>query len=203
MRDERFFTIDIATKVGRVSKGQAATWAKSGFFVPSVLYSTARRPYAYLYSFADLLALRVIFVLRSQFQVPLSEAQIAAGYIRSTRDIPWSMMRVWIQHRRVFLSEQGGSDVSIIELGPLAAEVTEEADKLWYRGPDDYGKVERKRNVMNGALVVKGTRIPVSTVVALVNGGWDIDRILQGYPTLHQEDIQGVMRYVEEHQQVA
>lgn len=203
MRDQRFFTINIAATVGRISRGQAANWAKNGFFVPSVLYSTDRRPYAYLYCFSDLVALRVISLLRRQFQTPLSEARIAADYIRATRDTPWSEMRVWVQRRQVYLSEPAGGDATAVELGAIAAEVKEEADKLWYRGPDDYGKVERKRNVMHGALVVKGTRIPVSTVVALVDAGWDTERILQGYPTLHPEDIQGVMRYVEEQKQVA
>jgi uncharacterized protein (DUF433 family) len=101
------------------------------------------------------------------------------------------------------LSNPNCEEAIVIQLVSIAAEVKEEADKLFCRGPDDFGKVERKRNVMHGALVVKGTRIPVSTVVELVNAGWDIDRIRKGYPTLHPEDIRGVMRYVEEHQQVA
>ena len=203
IRDQRFYSIKIATQVGRISRGQAANWAKSGYLVPSILYSTDRRPYTYLYSFSDLVALRVIWILRYQYRMPLANAKIAADHIRATPDIPWSAMRIWIEDRRVVLAEPDGADGAVIELAEIAAVVKQEADKLWYRSPDDYGKVERKRNVMHGALVVKGTRIPVSTVVALVNAGWDIERIRRGYPTLHPEDIQGVMRYVEEHQQVA
>lgn len=203
MRDQRFFTINIATKVGRISRGQAANWAKSGFFVPSILYSTDHRPYVYLYSFSDLVALRVISILRSDYRVPLAEVRRAADYIREApNDLPWSEMRIWTSDHKVHLS-QPDNDVAVIELGPLASNVKEEADKLFYRGPEDYGKVERKRNVMHGALVVKGTRIPVSTVVALVGAGWNTERILQAYPTLHPEDIQGVLRYVEEQKQVA
>lgn len=203
MRDQRFFSIKIAIVVGRITRGQAASWAKSGYFVPSILYSTDRRPYSFLYSFSDLVALRVIWILRNQFRMSLADARIAADQIRTTTDIPWSEMRLWVNDRRVFLSEPDGEKVAVIELDSVAATVKDEADKLWFRSPDDYGKVERKRNVMHGALVVKGTRIPVSTVVALVNAGWDVERIRRGYPTLHPEDIQGVMRYVEEHQQVA
>lgn len=203
MRDNRFYSIDIATQIGGISRGQAASWAKNGTFVPSILYWTESRPYSYLYSFSDLVALRIVSILRDQYGVTLSNAYTAAKHIQDTPDIPWSEMRLWVSDRHVFQSNPGDDNGYLIELAPIAAAVQEEADKLWYRNPADYGKVERKRNVMHGALVVKGTRIPVSTVVALVDAGWDIDRIRRGYPTLQPEDIRGVMQYVEEQRQVA
>ncbi len=203
MRDERFFPINIATHVGRITRGQAASWAKSGFFVPTIMYWTKSRPFGYLYSFSDLVALRVVSILRQQFGMSLADTRVATDFIRSEPDTSWSDMRVWIEDKKVHLSEPDGDDFAVIELAPIADEVKGEADKLFYRSPDDYGKVERRRGVMSGALVVKGTRIPISTVVALVDAGWDIDRIRQGYPTLQPEDIRGVMQYVEEHQKVA
>lgn len=203
MRDKRFYSLNIATQIGRISRGQATSWAKNGTFIPSILYWTESRPYSYLYSFSDLVALRVISILRDQYGVSLANAFTAADYIRDTPDMPWSEMQIRVSENQVDLSSQNTNSGILIELAQIAKDVQEEADKLWRRSPDDYGKVERKRNVMHGALVVKGTRIPVSTVVALVNAGWDIDQIRRGYPTLQPEDIRGVMQYVEEQKQVA
>lgn len=203
MRDKRFYSLDIATQIGRISRGQATRWAKNGTFVPSILYWTKSRPYSYLYSFSDLVALRVISMLRSEYDVPLPKAFAAAHHIRATPNIPWSKMRFWVWENQVLLANPNNQVGTLIELEPIAASVHDEADELWSRSPDDYGKVERNRNIMHGALVVKGTRIPVSTVVALVDAGWDIDRIRRGYPTLQPEDIHGVIQYIEEQKQVA
>lgn len=202
MSDERYFSIKTATTIGRISRGQAASWAKNGFFVPSQLYWTESRPYGYLFSFSDLVALRVTAILREQFGLPLANTKVAADFIRSNSNSPWTELRFWVDDKSVHLSAPS-DNAPPIELAPIADEVKLEADKLFYRNPDDYGKVERRRGVASGALVVKGTRIPVSTVVALVDAGWDIDRIRQGYPTLQPEDIQGVMQYVGEQRQVA
>lgn len=149
MRDERYFSIKIATAIGRISRGQAASWAKSSFFVPSKLYWTDSRPYGYLYTFSDLVAMRVIAILRERFSTPLAKTKVAADYIRSNSDVPWSELCFWVKGKTVLLSAPGG-DASQVELEPIAAEVKLEADKLFYRSPDDYGKVERRRGVMRG-----------------------------------------------------
>lgn len=203
MRDQRFFSLKIATKVGRISRGQAASWAKSGYFVPSILYSTDRRPYTYLYSFSDLVALRVIWILRDQYRMSLANAKIAADHIRSTPDIPWSAMRIWIEDRHVVLAEPDGEDVAVIKLDTIAAMVKEDADKLWYRNPDDYGKIERRRGVMHGMPVIKGTRIPVYIVVNMNAQGASDEEILRAYPTLRPEDIRGVLEQTTEQRRVA
>ncbi len=202
MRNERFYSIDIATQIGALTRSQVAQWARNGTFVPSILYSTDHRPFGYLYSLADLVALKIISVLRSRYRLPLSEARIAADYVRTDSDTA-AAGRFWIVDNHVHISDPQSAAATLIEVGPIAEQVQVEADRLWQRSPDDYGRVERKRNVMNGALVVKGTRIPVSTVVALVTAGWDIDRIRKSYPTLQPEDIQGIMQYAEEQRQVA
>jgi uncharacterized protein (DUF433 family) len=43
--------------------------------------------------------------------------------------------------------------------------------------------------VMGGRPCVKGTRVTVGTIVGLLAAGHEVDRILELYPYLHEEDI--------------
>ena len=51
-------------------------------------------------------------------------------------------------------------------------------------------------DVMVGKPVIKGTRIPVDTVVRLIARGMSQDDILKDYPNLTKEDIKAALEYV-------
>lgn len=203
MQDDRIFPIEFAMESGRISRRQAIAWARDGVFVPSHGCAYDVRPYLFFYSYSDLVALRMIGFLRQQFGLSLQSALKASDYIRSNSDTPWSELRFWILDKTVCLVDQASEAAVKIEVAPIAADVKEEADKRWFRNSDDFGRIEYRRDVMGGTLVVKGTRISVATVANLLAYGWDIDQIRGGYPTLQPEDIRGVMQYVEEQRKVA
>jgi uncharacterized protein (DUF433 family) len=48
---------------------------------------------------------------------------------------------------------------------------------------------------MGGVPCVRGLRIPVATVLRLLAGGLDEQRILSDYPDLKSEDIRECLRY--------
>lgn len=52
--------------------------------------------------------------------------------------------------------------------------------------------------VMGGAPCIRGLRIPVSTVVAMVADGMTEDEILTAYPYLEAEDIKEALHYAAE-----
>lgn len=52
--------------------------------------------------------------------------------------------------------------------------------------------------VMGGVPCIKGTRIPVATIVAMVADGMTIEEILAAYPILTRDDIQEALRYAAE-----
>jgi uncharacterized protein (DUF433 family) len=58
--------------------------------------------------------------------------------------------------------------------------------------------------VMDGMPCIRGLRIPVATVVAMVADGMTPNEILAAYPDLESEDIQEALKYaaeaVREHQ---
>lgn len=46
--------------------------------------------------------------------------------------------------------------------------------------------VESKKGVMNGKVVIKGTRIPVDRILYLVASGYTWDRLKEEYPQLRE-----------------
>lgn len=53
-------------------------------------------------------------------------------------------------------------------------------------------------NQMGGVPCIRGLRIPVATVVAMVADGMTETEILAAYPDLDQEDIREALRYAAE-----
>jgi len=48
---------------------------------------------------------------------------------------------------------------------------------------------------MRGRPCIKGTRIPVSTILGMLSKGHSRERILEGYPDLKPEDIDEALAY--------
>ena len=49
--------------------------------------------------------------------------------------------------------------------------------------------------IMGGVPCVRGTRIPVATIVGLIAEGQTVEEILDGYPTLVAEDIRAALEF--------
>lgn len=47
--------------------------------------------------------------------------------------------------------------------------------------------VSRDPDIVSGALVFKGTRVPVQTLVDYLKSGETLDRFLEGFPTVSRE----------------
>lgn len=51
---------------------------------------------------------------------------------------------------------------------------------------------------MDGVPCIRGSRIPVATIVSMVADGMSEEEIHQAYPDLEQEDIREALRYAAE-----
>ena len=58
-----------------------------------------------------------------------------------------------------------------------------------------FDRIAIDHRVMAGVPCIRGTRIPVATVVGLVAEGMMADQILADYPQLRTEDIADALRY--------
>ena len=50
-------------------------------------------------------------------------------------------------------------------------------------------------NVCSGKPCIRGTRIMVKNILGMLAGGYTVERILQAYPELVQEDISAALNY--------
>jgi uncharacterized protein (DUF433 family) len=61
-----------------------------------------------------------------------------------------------------------------------------------------YSRVTVQSEQMGGTPCIRGLRIPVATIVAMVADGMSPDGILAAYPDLEREDIAESLRYAAE-----
>ncbi|MHB8452784.1 MAG: DUF433 domain-containing protein [Mycobacteriales bacterium] len=58
-----------------------------------------------------------------------------------------------------------------------------------------FERISVDHRIMGGVPCIRGTRIPVATVVAMVAEGMTREEILTEYPQLTGEDLQDALRY--------
>jgi len=71
--------------------------------------------------------------------------------------------------------------------------VRDEVARRRQRSREQIGHTSRSRRVAGNALVIAGTRIPVSAIFDFSAAGYSVEEILREYPTLTEEDIQAVL----------
>jgi uncharacterized protein (DUF433 family) len=62
----------------------------------------------------------------------------------------------------------------------------------------NYTRVTVEAGKMGGVPCIRGLRIPVATVIAMISSGSSEDDILREYPDLEREDIREALRYAAE-----
>ena len=195
----RAFSLEQAAGLAKVSERQASYWAHNDLLQPSILYDRTRRPTRYLYSFQDVVGLRVIGMLRNRFGLSLQMLRKAGHQLHKFADRQWSELTFWVRGKELFffdperdalISADGRRQATAkIEIEHVANEVEREAKELVQRQPEDIGQTERRRNVLGNQLVVSRTRVPVSSIVSMAEAGASADEIVDAYPTLTREDV--------------
>ena len=61
-----------------------------------------------------------------------------------------------------------------------------------------YTRITVDPRQMGGVPCIRGLRIPVATIVAMVADGMTIDEITADYPDLEEEDVREALRYAAE-----
>ena len=58
-----------------------------------------------------------------------------------------------------------------------------------------HDRIERSPRVAGGEAVVKGTRVPLRTVLASLAEGATVDEILKDFPTLTAQDVRAAIAF--------
>lgn len=193
--ESMLFTTERAARIVGMEESRLVRWVRSD------LYQPVRE---HFFDFRDLVALRVLTVLRDR-GVPAASLRKLGRWLRDRHDRPWSELRFYSGGRSVYFDDPktkklvGHSppgnlafrEVVQFDLDPVRNTVREAAAKINRRSP---GKVERTRGVQ-GAPVVAGTRIPARTIRELRAEGLSTREILREFPGLKASDVDAALAH--------
>ncbi len=122
----RAFSEDHVSRLTGLSKGQLRAWDRSDFFVPHYAYENRRVAYSRVYSFRDVVGLRMIAVLLTEYRVPLREVRrVAVELIRRGYD-HWADMKLYVVKRQIHFQKPNTAQVEGVWDGRVARRVPSE-----------------------------------------------------------------------------
>ncbi len=193
------FGVDDASRLTGVSEGQLKAWDRDGFLSPSYRSGEPRQPFSRIYSFRDLVALRVLSSLRNEHRVPMQHLRQVAQKLAGLGNDRWTSTTLSVLGKKVVFDDPSvserreivsGQRVLAIPLKVAASNMRQAIQDMNQRSDEALGHVVTGRFVQNNQPVFEGTRIPVSAVVSYLEAGYDVDAILTEYPDLRPEDVE-------------
>jgi uncharacterized protein (DUF433 family) len=196
------FTEAQAARLTGVSLRQLRYWADDGFFAPSL--TTPDLPHLRLYSFRDLVSLKVLNQLRNKEKIPLQELRRTKRRLSELGEPLWAETTLYVFGKRVVFHNPGtgrleeaatGQGVLKIPLKVVTGDVQKAVDAMRQRRPESIGKIERKRGVVQYQPIIAGTRIPIASIRAFAEAGYSHEAIRKQYPSLTIDDIKAALDY--------
>ena len=198
------FSEDQVERLTGLTKRQLRYWDRTDFFKPELAEENRRVAFSRIYSFTDIVSLRVLNVLRNQHNVPLQHLRQVAKDLPQMSEEKWGTMELFVLGKRVVFAEPDTSKyreiVSKQYVIPLAlrnvrADTQRDIEALKNRDESVIGKITRARNVCHNAWVIAGTRIPVATIKRFADKGYSTSEIIEEYPTLTEADIRSAIQH--------
>ena len=198
------FSEDQVQRLTGISKRQLRYWDRTGFFKPSLAEENRRIAFSRIYSFADVVSLRVLNVLRNQYGVSLQHLRKAAKDLPQMSEEKWGSMELFVLNRRVIFVESETTQyreivskqyVIGISLRVIVSDTRRDIEALRERNKDTVEVIARSRNVCHNAWVVSGTRIRVDSVKEFAKGGYTVQQIQKEFPALTEADIESALRH--------
>ena len=196
------FTREQASRLTGVSQRQLRLWDAKGFFAPSLRLEGGAL--ANLYSFRDLLCLKVIHAIRNEAKIPFSELLKTKQRLAHLGEDLWARTTLYVLGKRVVFEDpetgdrqeaSTGQGVLQIPLRVVTGTMEDAVRAMRARKPDLIGTIERKRSVAQNQPVIAGTRIPVRSLQAFAKAGYSVAEINAQYPGITARDIEAALKY--------
>jgi uncharacterized protein (DUF433 family) len=194
------FSEDQVAKLTGLSRAQLRQWNRNGFIRPSFKASDdARKPYNFIYSFTDLLKLRVLNQLRNKHGVSMQELRKVERALDHLGDDKWTKQKLWVSNRKVVFNEpeslrkreiSSKQFVAEIALEVVTSDAREDIRRLNDRDEGAIGQVVKRRHFHSSEPVFSGTRIPVAAIVDYIEAGYTNEQIIGQFPALRDGDIE-------------
>lgn len=195
------FSEEQASLLTKVSLHQLRRWDREGFFAPSYGVSEPHVPYGRLYSFRDIVSLRILNDLRNDKGISLQHLKQVSKKLSHLGDARWTATTLYVLGKRVVFTDPRTSLRAEVVSGqrvfdiPLRVAIasTRKAVQALNRRDDDVGKFSQHKFVAQNQQVFAGTRIPVRAVREFAAAGYSVERIIAEYPDLTAADITAAM----------
>lgn len=198
------FSEEQAERLTGVSTRQLRYWDSIDFYNPTYADPNRRVAFSRVYSFKDIVALRVLNILRNQYSVPLQHLRDVSGHLSGSQENRWTGIKLWVLNRRVVWEEPGtklpqeivsNQYVVPMILETVANDTRNNVATFNVRPDADRGQVVRSRFISHNAYVIKGTRIPVDAIKRFAAAGYTTDQIMREYPDLNDKDIEAAIAH--------
>lgn len=198
------FSEEDAVRLTGISLRQLRYWDRTGFFRPAFAAENRRVAFSRIYSFKDLVSLRVLNALKNQFQVSLQHLRQVSQKLAHLKDERWTKTTLYVLNRKVVFSEPetgkpreivSGQYIVPLPLEIVIADTREAVHHLRKREADKIGRIERRRQVNHNAPVLAGTRVPVAAIKRFNEAGYSTAQIIEEYPDLTPADIEAAIAF--------
>jgi DNA-binding transcriptional MerR regulator len=195
-----------AARLSGLTVGQLRRWDRGGFITPSYAEDDRHLPYGRIYSFRDLVSLRVLGQLRNVHKVPLQHLRKVSETLSHLGDAKWTATTLYVLGKRVVFSDPrseervevvSGQRVFDIPLRVVISDTRKAIEALNERSETGSGKIVHGRFTLQNEPVFQGTRIPVATVKRYLEADYSAAAILTEFPGLTLEDIEIARSYQE------
>lgn len=200
------FSEEDATKLSGVSLNQLRLWDRNGLLPASYASQNRRQPYSRVYSFRDLVSLRVLNLLRNRHGVSVQHLKKVAERLSRFGEEKWTATTLYVLGKRVVFDDPesgerkevvGGQRVFDIPLRAAISDTLEAIRRENARKGAEIGKVIKKKFVLNNQAVFEGTRVPITAVQQYVRRNFTNQAILSEFPDLTETDIEEARRLLD------
>lgn len=196
------FSEEQAAQLSGVSLNQLRAWDANGFFVPS-FSDTKGVPFGRIYSFRDIVSLRVLNDLRNTKRIPLGHLRAVSAELAHLGDEKWTVTTLYVLGKRVVFVDPrtklrqeivSGQRVFDIPLRVVISSTRKAVQELNNRD-DLVGQVVKARFVAQNEPVIAGTRVSVAAIRDFANAGYSAAKIVKEYPGITVRDVEAALSY--------
>lgn len=198
------FSEDFAERLTGLSHRQLRYWDSTGFFSPGIAAENPRLAFSRIYTFRDIVSLRVLARLRNELHVTLQHLREVAKKLSHLKDSKWTLTTLYVANGKVVfdhpetgLRQEIVSGQGVLEI-PLQVAISETRQRIAEaseRPQNQVGQVVRNRFVRHNDVVVAGTRIPVSAIKNFAEDGYSVEQIMAEYPGLTAKDVKAALAF--------
>jgi uncharacterized protein (DUF433 family) len=196
------FSEEQVVKLTKISLNQLRSWDADGFFSPS-FGSVRSVPYGRIYSFRDIVSLRILHDLRNEKKIPLQHLREVSEKLSHLGESKWTSCTLYVLGKRVVFKDPRNEQRQEIVSGqrvfdiPLRVVIssTKEAVAQLNKREGQSGEITHTRFISQNEPIIAGTRIKVSSITEFAAAGYSVAEIIREFPDLTEKDIAAAICY--------